>query len=473
MRDHYGYIKRTESAEGPEEQLDVFVGENLDSDLVFVVDQINQNTGEFDEHKVMMGYTSQMDAVRAYKRNYQRKWKVGPVTVMTREQFAGWLERGDQTRPVDRTLRETRVADAAEVEFIAEVRGEPVRFRISESSGASAAAMAGMEVTPRPEQEIETEAEPLLRTEEVISEGYNFAAMNRSDRASLVTHLVEQGYGKEEARKVATDLQEGRIDSIGDTNVQAWAEGRQPKVVRVKDAKAVVKPITDELTQLKAAVVIVNDSTDARVPETLQRLMRGREASRAKGAFFNGKIYVFANNHEATEDVVRTVLHEGVAHFGLRSVIKNEAELNAILDQVYDSMTDEQIETMRSRSRAYANIDLTAAAGQRELAEEHIAHLAETDPQQTVIQQLIAMIRSMLRSTGVTLEFTNNDIIALLADARRELRKTVPLERINVISDVEVAETGEIIEVEERADIALRQLTKRLDIIQTLRGCTA
>ena len=134
-------------------------------------------------------------------------------------------------------------------------------------------------------------------------------------------------------------------------------------------------------------------------------------------------------------------------------------------------MTEAQIEAMRSRSRAYENIDLTTETGQRELAEEHIAHLAETDPQQTVIQRLVAAVRSMLRSAGMTLKFTNDDIVALLADARRELRKTVPLNRINVVYEVEVSETGAVVEIEERADKAIRQLTKRMDVIQKLKGC--
>ena len=475
MRDHYGYIKRTESAEGAEEQLDVFVGENLDSDLVFVVDQVNQNTGEFDEHKVMMGYGSQMDAVRAYKRNYQRKWKVGPVTVMTREQFAGWLERGDQTQPVDRTLR--GVASAAEVADIARAQGEVVRFSVEDvpSSGAGAAAQAGMEVVPKPETVSETEmaedAAAALARVDTVSDTYDFTTMTKSDRASLATHLTDSGYTTLEAAKVISDLQKGDALALDDINVQAWVEGKQPGVVRVKDAKAAVKPITDELTQLKP--VIVTDPSDSRVPETLRRLMRDRRAMRAKGAYFNGKLYIFANNHETTEDVVRTLLHEGVAHQGLRALFKNDTELEAILDEVYASMTQAEIDTMRGRARAYANIDLTTQDGQRELAEEHIAHLAETDPQQTVIQRLVAAVRSMLRSVGMTLNYTNDDIVAILADARRELRKTVPLNRINIVSQVQVAETGEVIEIEERADVAIRQLEKRMGIIETLRGCAA
>jgi len=61
----------------------------------------------------------------------------------------------------------------------------------------------------------------------------------------------------------------------------------------------------------------------------------------------------------------------------------------------------------------------------------------------------------------------------LLADARRELAEFVPLNRITVVSEVEVAETGEITDIEERADIAIRQHDKRVGVIEQLRECIA
>lgn len=435
MRDHYGYIKRTESAEGPEEQLDVFIGEKLDSPMVFVVDQVNQNTGEFDEHKVMVGYANQMDAVRGYKRNYSKGWKVGPVTAMTKEQFTGWLDRGDQTKPVDQGMREALPVTAAAPfeEAVAAAgakrgRAPVVRFRVEEGVPEVAKTSTGSILAG-------------------VMPGFvaDVAARTRLREETTVEEAVAEA-------EIAEDLTASEVAPIS-----------------ARDARAAVRPVVRDLVRLKPIVLDKPSSA----PVEVYRAIRARGALRAKGVFYDGKLYVFANNHTDTADVVRTVLHEGVAHYGLRAVYKNEAELDALLDEVYASMTDEDIDVMRGRSRAYANIDLTTEAGQRELAEEHIAHLAETDPQQNFIQRVVSTVRQMLRGAGIDLQYTNDDIVAMLRDVRRELRKTVPLNRINVISEVEVAETGEVIEVEERADIALRQLTKRLGVIQTLRGCTA
>lgn len=98
MSDHYGYIKRTKGADG--EQVDVYVGSQPESGQVFVVDQLDQRTGGFDEHKAMLGFSSEADAVAAYKSNFDENWKVGKVTAMTQDQFKQWLAEGDTTKPL-------------------------------------------------------------------------------------------------------------------------------------------------------------------------------------------------------------------------------------------------------------------------------------------------------------------------------------------------------------------------------------
>lgn len=97
MSDHYGYIKRTTGADG--EQVDVYLGPQEQSDQVFVVDQLNQQDGSFDEHKVMIGYPDQESAVSAYRENFDADWKVGSVVAMPVDQFKGWLKGGDLVRP--------------------------------------------------------------------------------------------------------------------------------------------------------------------------------------------------------------------------------------------------------------------------------------------------------------------------------------------------------------------------------------
>ncbi|WP_417480464.1 LPD38 domain-containing protein [Maricaulis maris] len=98
MSDHYGYIKRTTGADG--EQVDVYLGPQEDSSQVFVVDQLNQQDGSFDEHKAMLGYPDQESAVAAYRSNFDEGWQVGPVTAMPVAEFKSWVKGGARSEPL-------------------------------------------------------------------------------------------------------------------------------------------------------------------------------------------------------------------------------------------------------------------------------------------------------------------------------------------------------------------------------------
>ncbi|WP_228129358.1 PLxRFG domain-containing protein [Acinetobacter modestus] len=98
MSDHYGYIKRTKGADN--EHIDTYIGNNPDSDQVYIVDQLDQQTGNFDEHKVMLGFDNQDAATKAYQSNFDKGWKVGPIRSMNIEQFKDWLKNEDTSKPV-------------------------------------------------------------------------------------------------------------------------------------------------------------------------------------------------------------------------------------------------------------------------------------------------------------------------------------------------------------------------------------
>lgn len=102
MSDHYGYIKSSIGADF--EPIDTYIGHSPESEQIFVVDQIDQKTGGFDEHKVMMGFNSQEEAVQAYSSNFDKGWKVGPVRAMNKDEFKSWLKDGDTKKPAGGTL---------------------------------------------------------------------------------------------------------------------------------------------------------------------------------------------------------------------------------------------------------------------------------------------------------------------------------------------------------------------------------
>lgn len=101
MPAHYGYIKRTTGADN--EQMDVYVGENPSADTVYVVDQIDADTGEFDEHKALIGFANGNDAINAYYSGFsdgRGRDRAGAVTEMTMKQFKEFLNKPASKKPL-------------------------------------------------------------------------------------------------------------------------------------------------------------------------------------------------------------------------------------------------------------------------------------------------------------------------------------------------------------------------------------
>ena len=95
---HYGFFRMTGSAEGAGEGMDVFVGPDESSETVYVVNQLNPETGEFDEHKPMVNFLTRPLALRAYQRSYSdgmASARVGSVATMSVPDFKKWLETHD------------------------------------------------------------------------------------------------------------------------------------------------------------------------------------------------------------------------------------------------------------------------------------------------------------------------------------------------------------------------------------------
>ena len=104
MSAHYGYIRRTEGAD--EEQIDVYIGPKTDSNEVFVVDQVDAETGEFDEHKVILGAETQAEAEKLYDDHFddgKGPDRRGAITQMPVDEFKDWLKNEDTTTPVGDT----------------------------------------------------------------------------------------------------------------------------------------------------------------------------------------------------------------------------------------------------------------------------------------------------------------------------------------------------------------------------------
>lgn len=137
MVHHYGYIKRTEGADG--DHVDCFLGPEPENPYVHVVNQIEPTTGKFDEAKVMIGFGSRQEAIDAYHANYQKGWKgFGDCKTLHVDDFKHWLKHGDTTKRLVIKAASTRLHTAARVEM----QRMRVRHELNLSNGFSDAVFA-------------------------------------------------------------------------------------------------------------------------------------------------------------------------------------------------------------------------------------------------------------------------------------------------------------------------------------------
>jgi superfamily II DNA or RNA helicase len=98
MAHHYGFAKGTWGADG--DGVDVFIGPDPESPHVWIVDQVNPATGDFDEHKVMLGFHTEEEARQGYLDSFSPGWKgFRAISYCTMDDFKDWLGNGPITRP--------------------------------------------------------------------------------------------------------------------------------------------------------------------------------------------------------------------------------------------------------------------------------------------------------------------------------------------------------------------------------------
>lgn len=207
MHDTYGYILGKIGVDG--DHIDMFINDAADLDTfdgnVYVVDQVNPETGEFDEHKVMYGYPSEEAATEAYLANYSKGWKgLGKVTSVPKATFDKWLESSDRkTKPFaeyamvqkeqakfDRDVKEVKPSEMTEAQKVAydavstmlKKAGIPVKVVSNEDMEKVAEAQDNLAVEmllndPRLRFYIKTPEQ-----KEAAKAAYDWAAKNKPDK---------------------------------------------------------------------------------------------------------------------------------------------------------------------------------------------------------------------------------------------------------------------------------------------------
>ena len=127
MHNDYGYIRSTEGVDG--DHIDVYLSDNPSEGNVYVIDQVDPGTGEFDEHKVMYGFPDEESARAAYLANYEDGWQgLGTITGVSKDEFKKWVDSSHRktkpfaeyksVKPVQSDIKSVADEDAEKQEYV-------------------------------------------------------------------------------------------------------------------------------------------------------------------------------------------------------------------------------------------------------------------------------------------------------------------------------------------------------------------
>lgn len=143
-------------------------------------------------------------------------------------------------------------------------------------------------------------------------------------------------------------------------------------------------------------------------PEGLRKEIREAGAENdVGGAWYNGEIYLFADNLRDADHAKFVVLHEAT-HNGLRGMFGRE--MDPVMMSIY--MSNETVRNAaKEQKRKFPYLTTMGAT------EEALANMGADGVPQSVWQRLVAGVRNILRKLGLTLELNDNDIKSIVGRA--------------------------------------------------------
>ena len=212
----YGYIRGTSGADNM--HVDAYVGTDVNSGRVFIIDEVDNKTGKFRQHKTFIGFPDEASAVAAYTGTSSKTPDmIGAVTEMSADEFRDWVLDGKKTKPLGNIEKPDFSSQSVEPET-----AQPAKTK-SEAIAPPA----------RYEGELsEMEIDALVGNWQYVQE-----VSRRPRPQSLSAYVIDNGGLRDDAREVRhiagsakerPGLVNGKGQTLDDAALSAWEAGFFP-----------------------------------------------------------------------------------------------------------------------------------------------------------------------------------------------------------------------------------------------------
>ena len=233
----------------------------------------------------------------------------------------------------------------------------------------------------------------------------------------------------EESGKImhSIDVTEAMKESVmdGQTMFRMMPNNEQ----NAEEEKGIEETVNELSKILNTPVEIIRDVNEIHHKNKQSETRRRK----AKGWFEpnTGKVVIVLPNATSEADIQATMLHEIVAHKGLKEMLGKD-NFNSLCDNVFNSLPKE------IQERLYKKYKSKTIAG-----DEYMASIAEKGIEPNQWQKVKAIVKQAFRAIGIDLKISDNDIAYLLWKSKNRLMNgDTELDIINKIAkDEDVKET--------------------------------
>lgn len=171
--------------------------------------------------------------------------------------------------------------------------------------------------------------------------------------------------------------------------------------------------------KLNVQLQVVTSTEQISDPSVKSAIESGRKI---KGWFSvsEGKVYVYLPNASGIEDVKQTILHEGVAHYGLRKLVGDE-RMDDFLDEVFRNVSKEIRNKIVGTLPKYGYDSRVAT-------EEYLARMAESGVDVSTWERIKQAFKNLLRRIGINIQINDNELKYILWRSAQNLDKNRPID---------------------------------------------
>lgn len=196
-----------------------------------------------------------------------------------------------------------------------------------------------------------------------------------------------------------------KVNLIIDRNDSRMRDGSGMENISADSTEDIKREVEKTSESLNVPVEVIT-STDQINDESVRKAIESGRKIKGWYSLADHKVYVYLPNTTSIEDARQTILHEGVAHFGLRELVGDE-NMDAFLDEVFANVTKEVREKIISTLPRYG-------WDSRVATEEYLASMAENGVDVTVWQRIKQAFKNLLRKLGIRIEINDNELRYIL-----------------------------------------------------------